>query len=162
ERTMRNARRKRDRPAPLSARVGVLPVPGTTDSPSATPSRFHWSCPGSTDPNSDHGRQLQRREDRRERTHAAEADGTISRLREATTRRNDRKGLMRATVMYGAGDVRVENVPDPAVREPTDAIVRVVRSCICGSDLWPYHSMPSSQHGRRMGHEFLGIVEDVG
>lgn len=43
---------------------------------------------------------------------------------------------MRATVMYGAGDVRVEEVPDAALREPTDAVVRVLRSCICGSDLW--------------------------
>ena len=69
---------------------------------------------------------------------------------------------MRATLMYGAGDVRVEQVPDPVLREPTDALVRVVRSCICGSDLWPYWSMPPSEHGRRMGHEFLGVVEDTG
>ena len=64
--------------------------------------------------------------------------------------------------MYGAGDVRVENVPDPILREPTDAVVRVLRSCICGSDPWPYGSMPSREHGRQMGHEFLGVVEDVG
>ena len=44
---------------------------------------------------------------------------------------------MRATVIYGAGDVRVEEVPDAALREPTDALVRVLRACICGSDLWP-------------------------
>jgi threonine dehydrogenase-like Zn-dependent dehydrogenase len=69
---------------------------------------------------------------------------------------------MRATVMYGAGDVRVEDVPDPVLREPTDAVVRVLRSCVCGSDLWPYWSMPPSEHGRRMGHEFLGVVEDAG
>ena len=69
---------------------------------------------------------------------------------------------MRATLMYGAGDVRVEDVPDPVLREPADAIVRVLRSCICGSDLWPYWSMPPSEHGRRMGHEFLGVVEDTG
>ena len=69
---------------------------------------------------------------------------------------------MRATVMYGAGDVRVEEVTDPVIREPTDAVVRVLRSCICGSDLWPYRSMPASEHGRRMGHEFLGIIEDTG
>lgn len=69
---------------------------------------------------------------------------------------------MRATVMYGAGDVRVEEVPDPTMREPTDAVVRVLRSCICGSDLWPYGSMPASEHGSRMGHEFLGVVEDTG
>jgi threonine dehydrogenase-like Zn-dependent dehydrogenase len=64
--------------------------------------------------------------------------------------------------MYGAGDVRVENVPDPVLREATDAIVRVVQSCVCGSDLWPYASMAPSEHGRRMGHEFLGVVEDTG
>lgn len=69
---------------------------------------------------------------------------------------------MRATLMYGAGDVRVEDVPDPTLREPTDAVVRVLRSCVCGSDLWPYWSMPASEHGQRMGHEFLGIVEDIG
>jgi threonine dehydrogenase-like Zn-dependent dehydrogenase len=69
---------------------------------------------------------------------------------------------MRATLMYGAGDVRVEDVPDPVVREPTDAVVRVLRSCICGSDLWPYRSMAATEHGQRMGHEFLGIVEDTG
>jgi threonine dehydrogenase-like Zn-dependent dehydrogenase len=69
---------------------------------------------------------------------------------------------MRATVMYGAGDVRVEEVADPVIREPTDAVVRVLRSCICGSDLWPYRSMPASEHGRRMGHEFLGTIEDTG
>jgi threonine dehydrogenase-like Zn-dependent dehydrogenase len=69
---------------------------------------------------------------------------------------------VRATVMYGAGDVRVEQVPDATVRQPTDAVVRVVRSAICGSDLWAYGSMPASQPGRPMGHEFLGVVEDVG
>jgi threonine dehydrogenase-like Zn-dependent dehydrogenase len=64
--------------------------------------------------------------------------------------------------MYGAGDVRVEHVPDPTLKEPTDAVVRVPQSCICGSDLWPYGSMPASTDGRRMGHEFLGIVEETG
>jgi threonine dehydrogenase-like Zn-dependent dehydrogenase len=64
--------------------------------------------------------------------------------------------------MYGAGDVRVEHVPDPTLQAPTDALVRVVRSCICGSDLWPYGSMPVKEQGRRMGHEFLGVVEDLG
>jgi threonine dehydrogenase-like Zn-dependent dehydrogenase len=69
---------------------------------------------------------------------------------------------MRAALMYGAGDVRVENVPDPVLQQPTDAIVRVVRSCICGSDLHPYRSMPASGHGTPMGHEFIGIVEELG
>src|SRR5690242_10263896 len=69
---------------------------------------------------------------------------------------------MRATLMYGAGDVRVETIADPAIQTPTDAIVRVVRACVCGSDLHPYHSMPASQQGQPMGHEFLGIVEQTG
>ncbi|WP_369230438.1 zinc-dependent alcohol dehydrogenase family protein [Streptomyces sp. R21] len=69
---------------------------------------------------------------------------------------------MRATLMYGAGDVRVENVPDPKIQQPTDAMVRVLRSCVCGSDLWPYGSMPATEHGERMGHEFLGVVEETG
>src|SRR6266516_1303221 len=69
---------------------------------------------------------------------------------------------MRATVMYGAGDVRVETVPDTRVIEPTDALVAVTRAAICGSDLWPYKTMERSDAGRRMGHEFIGIVEAVG
>src|SRR5213592_3598329 len=69
---------------------------------------------------------------------------------------------MRATVMYGAGDVRIENVPDASLVEPTDALVRVTRACICGSDLWPYDQMEPSETGQRMGHEFIGIVEAVG
>ncbi|GAA1313982.1 zinc-binding dehydrogenase [Saccharothrix xinjiangensis] len=69
---------------------------------------------------------------------------------------------MRATFLYGAGDVRVEDAPDPVLRHPTDAIVRVVRSCVCGSDLHPYHSMPASGQGTPMGHEFLGVVEEPG
>src|SRR5438445_2663282 len=69
---------------------------------------------------------------------------------------------MRATVMYGAGDVRIENVPDARLIQPTDALVHVTRAGICGSDLWPYNSMEPSEIGRRMGHEFIGIVEAVG
>jgi threonine dehydrogenase-like Zn-dependent dehydrogenase len=69
---------------------------------------------------------------------------------------------MRATVMYGAGDVRVESVPDARLIEPTDALVRVTRAGVCGSDLWPYKSMEPTETGRRMGHEFIGIVEAVG
>ncbi len=69
---------------------------------------------------------------------------------------------MRATMMYGARDVRVENVPDPSLVEATDAIVRVVRACICGSDLWPYNDMPRSETGQSMGHEAIGVVEAIG
>src|ERR671933_2569274 len=69
---------------------------------------------------------------------------------------------MRATVMYSAGDVRIEDVPDPSIVDPTDAILRVTRACICGSDLWPYASMEPSETGQSMGHEAIGVVEDVG
>src|SRR5215210_6281720 len=69
---------------------------------------------------------------------------------------------MRATVMYAAGDVRVQDVPDAAIVEPTDAVVRVTRACICGSDLWPYASLERSETGQSMGHEAIGVVEDVG
>ncbi len=69
---------------------------------------------------------------------------------------------MRATIIHGAGDVGVETVPDPRILAPTDALVRVVAACICGSDLWPYRSMPASEPGARIGHEFLGVIEDAG
>ena len=69
---------------------------------------------------------------------------------------------MRATVMYAAGDVRIENVPDPSIVEPTDAVVRITRACICGSDLWPYKTMERTDSGRIMGHEAIGVVEAVG
>src|SRR5436309_623704 len=69
---------------------------------------------------------------------------------------------MRGTVMYAAGDVRIENVPDPRVQEPTDAVIRVTRACICGSDLWPYKTLQASDGARVMGHEAIGLVEAVG
>jgi len=69
---------------------------------------------------------------------------------------------MRATVMYEAGDVRIENVPDPKIIDPTDAIIRVTRACICGSDLWPYQQLERTDSGRLMGHEAIGVIEDVG
>lgn len=69
---------------------------------------------------------------------------------------------MRAALMYGAGDVRMENITDPKLEEPTDAVVRVVRSCVCGSDLHPYRSMPAGEQGQTMGHEFIGVVEETG
>ncbi|ROR64816.1 zinc-binding dehydrogenase [Agrococcus jenensis] len=69
---------------------------------------------------------------------------------------------MRATVMYDAGDVRVEEVPDPVLQAPTDAIIRVTYACVCGSDLHPYHDLEATPEGRRMGHEAIGVVEQVG
>ena len=69
---------------------------------------------------------------------------------------------MKATVMFAAGDVRIQDVPDPSIIEPTDAIVRVTSACICGSDLWPYADMERSETGQSMGHEAIGVVEEVG
>ena len=69
---------------------------------------------------------------------------------------------MRAAFMYGAGDVRVEEVADPKLEQPTDALVRIVRACVCGSDLHPYHQMQTPTWGVPMGHELIGVVTDVG
>lgn len=69
---------------------------------------------------------------------------------------------MRATLMYGAGDVRVEDVPDSEIEQPTDALVRITASCVCGSDLHPYGSMSPDEAPAHMGHEFIGIVEATG
>jgi threonine dehydrogenase-like Zn-dependent dehydrogenase len=69
---------------------------------------------------------------------------------------------VKATLIYGAGDVRVEDVPDPKLENPTDAVVRITHSCICGSDLWPYKSREATAQGDRIGHEFIGVVEETG
>ncbi|WP_327684944.1 zinc-dependent alcohol dehydrogenase family protein [Streptomyces sp. NBC_00467] len=69
---------------------------------------------------------------------------------------------MRATVIHAPHDIRVEEVPDPAVQQPTDVVLRVLRACICGSDLWAYRGESARQPGQRIGHEFLGVVEEAG
>jgi threonine dehydrogenase-like Zn-dependent dehydrogenase len=69
---------------------------------------------------------------------------------------------MRATIMYKAGDVRIENVPDAGIQKPTDALIRIVRACICGSDLWPYKLKRTGGKGQGMGHEAIGVVEAIG
>jgi threonine dehydrogenase-like Zn-dependent dehydrogenase len=69
---------------------------------------------------------------------------------------------MKATVLHSAGDVRVEEVTDARIIESTDALIRIFRACICGSDLWPYKNLDPSEGARIMGHEAIGIVEDIG
>ncbi|WP_127354420.1 zinc-dependent alcohol dehydrogenase family protein [Actinacidiphila soli] len=69
---------------------------------------------------------------------------------------------MRATVINAPRDIRVEEVPDAAIKESGDAVVRVVLACICGSDLWAYRGESPRQPGQRIGHEFLGVVEETG
>jgi threonine dehydrogenase-like Zn-dependent dehydrogenase len=69
---------------------------------------------------------------------------------------------MQGTVLYGPGDVRFEERPEPSIVESTDAIVRLSATCVCGSDLWPYRGISKSDGPAPMGHEYCGIVEDVG
>ena len=69
---------------------------------------------------------------------------------------------MHGTVLYGTRDVRFEERPSPKIAEPTDAIVRTSVTCVCGSDLWPYRGLRSSTQPATMGHEYCGIVEEVG
>jgi threonine dehydrogenase-like Zn-dependent dehydrogenase len=69
---------------------------------------------------------------------------------------------MRAAVMYGPGDVRVDERDDPQIVEPPDAIIRVSAACVCGSDLWPYRGIEDLDWPAPMGHEYVGIVEEVG
>lgn len=69
---------------------------------------------------------------------------------------------MRSVVLHAPGDVRVEEVADPEIVKPTDAIVRLSAACVCGSDLWPYRGADPVESPTRMGHEYVGIVEEVG
>jgi threonine dehydrogenase-like Zn-dependent dehydrogenase len=69
---------------------------------------------------------------------------------------------MRVAVMHAPGDVRVEDRPDPTIQQPTDAVLRVSAACVCGSDLWPYRGVEKLGGPRRMGHEYVGVVEEVG
>jgi threonine dehydrogenase-like Zn-dependent dehydrogenase len=69
---------------------------------------------------------------------------------------------MRVTTIHAPGDIRLEERPDPVIEAPTDAIVRVVAACICGSDLWPYRGADEVAAGSPIGHEAVGIVEELG
>ena len=69
---------------------------------------------------------------------------------------------MRGTLLYGPGDVRVEERETPRIEQPTDAIIRLAATCVCGSDLWPYRGIEEVQGPAPMGHEYVGVVEEVG
>src|SRR5215212_1604954 len=69
---------------------------------------------------------------------------------------------MRGTVLYGPGDIRFEDLDDPRIDDPTDAIIRIAATCVCGSDLWPYRGLQPLNGPTPMGHEYCGIVEEVG
>src|SRR4051794_39631934 len=69
---------------------------------------------------------------------------------------------MRGAVLHAPGDIRVEDRPDPTIEQPTDAVIRVAATCVCGSDLWPYRGIEDVSGPAPMGHEYVGIVEEVG
>ena len=69
---------------------------------------------------------------------------------------------MRGTVIHAPGDVRVEDRPTPTILKSTDAVIRVSASCVCGSDLWDYRGINSVEQPTPMGHEYVGVVEEVG
>src|SRR3954470_11982911 len=69
---------------------------------------------------------------------------------------------MRGTVLYGPGDIRFEDRETPSVEHPTDAVIRISATCVCGSDLWPYRGLQPTNGPQPMGHEYCGVVEEVG
>src|SRR5829696_2990635 len=69
---------------------------------------------------------------------------------------------MRGAVLHAPGDVRVDDRPHPTLERPTDAIIRVTATCVCGSDLWPYRGVEDGNGPAPMGHEYVGVVEEVG
>ncbi|MFJ4521844.1 zinc-dependent alcohol dehydrogenase family protein [Streptomyces sp. NPDC088810] len=69
---------------------------------------------------------------------------------------------MRATIIHAPGDIRVENAPEPTITAPTDAIIRTVATCVCGSDLWDYRGINPVTEPHPIGHEYVGVVEEVG
>ena len=74
----------------------------------------------------------------------------------------DKEKIMRGAVLYGPRDVRFEERPNPTIVDPTDAVIRISATCVCGSDLWPYRGISPTAEPTPMGHEYCGIVEEVG
>ena len=89
---------------------------------------------------------------------------TASRRRSSKTRPSTRysEGDKSCEELYGPRDVRFEEHPDPTIIEPTDAIIRISATCVCGSDLWPYRGIEPITQPTPMGHEYCGIVAEVG
>src|SRR2546428_869121 len=73
-----------------------------------------------------------------------------------------RKQTMKGTVLYGSRDIRFEDRETPRIEQPTDAVIRIVATCVCGSDLWPYRGLQPIKGPQPMGHEYCGVVEEVG
>src|SRR2546421_13036956 len=87
-----------------------------------------------------------------------------------STRTSNERGIrpgngestMRGAVLYGAGDLRFEERDAPTIIKPTDALIRMAATCVCGSDLWPYRGLQPIAEPTPMGHEYCGVVEEVG
>src|SRR5258708_28385249 len=69
---------------------------------------------------------------------------------------------MRGAMLYGKGDIRFEERDSPTITKPTDAIVRISATCVCGSDLWPYRGISPTAEPTPIGHEYCGLVEEIG
>src|SRR3954447_18195663 len=76
--------------------------------------------------------------------------------------RLERNTPMRGTVLHAPRDVRVEDRPDPKIEHATDTVIRLAATCVCGSDLWPYRGIESVDGPSPMGHEYVGVIEEVG
>src|SRR5256885_11885880 len=81
---------------------------------------------------------------------------------EGGIRPGKRQSTMRGAVLYGAGDLRFEERDAPTIIKPTDALIRMAATCVCGSDLWPYRGLQAIAEPTPMGHEYCGVVEEVG
>ena len=69
---------------------------------------------------------------------------------------------MKVTTIHAAGDIRLEDRPEPQISAPTDAVIKITAGCICGSDLWPYRGENPITPGSTIGHEMVGVIEEVG
>ena len=103
-----------------------------------------------------------RRPRSRRRSHLPRSPNHRDRRRHVPHPHNGRNTHMRGVIMYAPGDVRVEQREDPVIEQPTDAIIRVTAACICGSDLWPYRGIEPVNGPTPMGHEYVGVVEQIG
>src|SRR6185437_1732837 len=90
------------------------------------------------------------------RAQRARSNGRL--VRDTRGRNSD----MRGAVIYAPGDIRFEERPDPTIVAPTDAIIRIAATCVCGSDLWSYRGVNTVSEPMSMGHEYVGVVEEVG
>ena len=95
------------------------------------------------------------------RPRAGRSTTTRRRAQRAAVAPRERGTTMRAVVMYAPGDVRVDETERPTIVEPTDAIIKLSATCICGSDLWPYRGADDVDH-QPMGHEYVGVVDEIG